>query len=308
MQAREVRKPYALKGLSSSPLWNWLLLPCSLCHQQPRTAQKHIFQTENCCAPLAHRIISKCVVCNCYHLGDSSKLICPSAVSENSNLDFCFTDILLTRRRPFQGLELVSQSKVSYTLDPEPSENDRWPRMKKKKRKNPLDLAYYHAVLCSPLSCICQKSPGSFFQVYYISVQHFRYSFAKRHFSEYLLCQIAQHANCVYLSLCIQEHGFKQILLNQHHSQDHSELQTHLITLKPAPHSLRISINGKSEPLLFRPKPCYHSCFCVLSPMLSPHTWHQKSYWLCLLHISRAKSCSISAQSAQNHLPCNILQ
>lgn len=135
MQAREVRKPYALKGLSSSPLWNWLLLPCSLCHQQPRTAQKHIFQTENCCAPLAHRIISKCVVCNCYHLGDSSKLICPSAVSENSNLDFCFTDILLTRRRPFQGLELVSQSKVSYTLDPEPSENDRWPRMKKKEKK-----------------------------------------------------------------------------------------------------------------------------------------------------------------------------
>lgn len=135
MQAREVRKPYALKGLSSSPLWNWLLLPCSLCHQQPRTAQKHIFQTENCCAPLARRIISKCVVCNCYHLGDSSKLICPSAVSENSNLDFCFTDILLTRRRPFQGLELVSQSKVSYTLDPEPSENDRWPRMKKKKEK-----------------------------------------------------------------------------------------------------------------------------------------------------------------------------
>lgn len=45
---------------------------------------------------------------------------------------------------------------------------------------------------------------------------------------------------------------------------------------------------------MFRPKPCYHSCFCVLSPILPPHTWHQKPCWLCLLHISRAKSCSIS--------------
>lgn len=165
----------------------------------------------------------------------------------------------------------------------------------KKRRKKPLDLAYYHAVLCSPLSCIYLfEEPRLIFpSLLYFSLA-FQVFFAKRHFSEYLLCQIAQHANCVYLSLCIQEHGFKQILLDQHHSQDHSELQTPLINLKPAPHSLRISINGKSEPRSFRPKPCYHSCLCVLSPILPSHTWHQKPCWLCLLQISRTKSFSIS--------------